>query len=152
MTKDEFEVLHEICRKEWLTMAKTGSTKHTSLVKPFMHSCPACEIARATMLANQPYEEATHKCVFCPVWVWRELDAQLGCTMDGQPYAQWFDITDELDLLQEEEGSEERNIDLQEELKGLARQIANLGWSWMKEYREVELSEKANQAIKDFRG
>ena len=70
MTKDEFEVLHEICRKEWLTMAKTGSTKHTSLVKPFMHSCPACEIARATMLANQPYEEATHKCVFCPVWVW----------------------------------------------------------------------------------
>lgn len=152
MTKDEFEVLHEICRKEWLTMAKTGSTKHTSLVKPFMHSCPACEIARATMLANQPYEEATHKCVFCPVWVWRELDSQLGCTMDGQPYAQWFDITDELDFMQEEEGSEERNIDLQEELKGLARQIANLGWSWMKEYREVELSEKANQAIKDFRG
>jgi len=152
MTKDEFEVLHEICRKEWLTLAKTGSTKHTSLVKPFMHSCPACEIARATMLANQPYEEATHKCVFCPVWVWRELDSQLGCTMDGQPYAQWFDITDELDFMQEEEGSEERNIDLQEELKGLARQIANLGWSWMKEYREVELSEKANQAIKDFRG
>ena len=152
MTKDEFEVLHEICRKEWLTMAKTGSTKHTSLVKPFMHSCPACEIARATMLANQPYEEATHKCVFCPVLVWRELDSQLGCTMDGQPYAQWFDITDELDFMQEEEGSEERNIDLQEELKGLARQIANLGWSWMKEYREVELSEKANQAIKDFRG
>lgn len=152
MTKDEFEVLHEICRKEWLTLAKTGSTKHTSLVKPFMHSCPACEIARATMLANQPYEEATHKCVFCPVWVWRELDSQLGCTMDGQPYAQWFDITDELDFMREEEGSEERNIDLQEELKGLARQIANLGWSWMKEYREVELSEKANQAIKDFRG
>lgn len=152
MTKDEFEVLHEICRKEWLTMAKTGSTKHTSLVKPFMHSCPACEIARATMLTNQPYEEATHMCVFCPVWVWRELDSQLGCTMDGQPYAQWFDITDELDFMQEEEGSEERNIDLQEELKGLARQIANLGWSWMKEYREVELSEKANQAIKDFRG
>lgn len=152
MTKDEFEVLHEICRKEWLTLAKTGSTKHTSLVKPFMHNCPACEIARATMLANQPYEEATHKCVFCPVWVWRELDAHLGCTMDGQPYAQWFDITDELDFMREEEGSEERNIDLQEELKGLARQIANLGWSWMKEYREVELSEKANQAIKDFRG
>jgi len=145
MTKDEFEILHEICRKEWLTLAKTGESYHTFLVQSFYAGCPACEISKSVI---QSY---TGRCIYCPVDVWRKADTDTSCMGFSSPYANWLEVGGYLELAQEEEERDEEAIsDYREALRGFAQEIADLKWSWMKEYEQTQLTQKVKDAIEQF--
>lgn len=144
MTKQEFETLHEICRKEWLTLARTGESHHTLLVMPFYCGCPACEISK---LVLQSY---TGRCIYCPVDVWRKDGKPVACNDFPSPYASWIEVGGELELAQEEDRDEETLLDFREALRGFAQEIADLKWSWLPEYEQTQLTQKVKDAIELF--
>ena len=144
MTKQEFEILHEICKKEWLTLAKTGESSHTFLVQPFHAGCPACEIPKSVI------HSYTGRCIYCPVDVWREADTLVACNDFPSPFANWIEVGGDLELAQEEERDEEVLSDYREALRGFAQEIADLKWSWLPEYEQTQLTQKVKDAIELF--
>jgi len=150
MTKEEFEILHNICRTEWLKLNETGLTNHTELTMPFLCHCPACEIA-SNCLGLHDLSEGLYRCKFCPITYWRNTEATLSCTFDTKSYARWTNVAGDIDYILNEGDSEDDVSDLREELKVCAEQIAGLEWSWIEEYKDVQLTERVKQAIRNFK-
>ena len=144
MTKQEFKTLHKICQKEWMILSKTGSEKHTSLVKPFYCSCPACEISKSTAKSHKG------RCIYCPINMWRNADGVAACVRRPSPFASWGEIGGDLELNIEEGADEETISEFREALKEQAQEITKLKWSWLPEYEHTQLTEKVKEAIRLF--
>ena len=121
MTKKEFEKLHQICKKSWKSLAKTGDCNKPSELDVFRNDCPACELAnRAKYL-----EYSQSLCKHCPITRWRELSIARHkyyavCELAGEPYYKWMWY----------------NCGLATSKK-LAEEIANLEWKYLPIYKEV---------------
>lgn len=124
MNKREFNTLHKICRDSWNLMSKRGMRVKLEELDGFKYECPACEIAGRTK------ELSSHisRCRFCPITKWRNVSIRDNlsklavCKNHCEAFERWeYGSCDEADEA--------------------AKEIAELEWSFLPEYKDVVIPE-----------
>jgi hypothetical protein len=128
MTKDEFEEFHRIHVEAWNELAETGDNEKPLILDRFRANCTACHITGLIKPIG------AHKCRFCPIDIWRETYYKEGkingpacCFQESGLYQQWWDETSDIGYNKEE-------------AKKIAKKIAELNWSWLPKFEDVELT------------
>lgn len=125
MKKSSFRKFEEMCKKIWTTLSKSGGEDKTEagdIIYKFINHCPACEIS------SYFSPKRVQNCQFCPIDVWREKARKMNCKpgdavcdREGEIYSDW-------------------SIADQENRKILSKQISELSWSFLPEYKNVKIS------------
>jgi hypothetical protein len=127
MTEEIFWLFRDICKREWLNLARSGKSEKSRNVDCFFHCCPACEISAK---AAKRYDE-DKDCRYCPVTEWREKAIAFFKEKD-------FCI----DTVCESYGGEHHcwRKQVKQLKKDYAKQIALLEWSWMGCYKNIRIN------------
>lgn len=125
MYKKTFNAWEKACKDEWKRLTETGDKNKSDGLAHFNNYCPACHIAAKAQKHSQ------QDCRLCPIDKWRKIaewkeDFEIGqamCELDGELYNEW--------AYNYKRSRNERKL--------LAAQIANLKWSWLPEYKYIEV-------------
>lgn len=134
MTKEEFEKLEEICKKSWRSLAKSGRLNKPRTLNKFLHNCPACELSR-----RATKDKMDKDCTLCPVDIWRNnvISSNAVCASSTELFHKWnSSVSDIVNSPYKEEKQK-----CTKQLKGYAKQISELKWSFLPKYKKVDIKD-----------
>ena len=134
MTREEFDEMERLCKKEWKELAETGNEEKSERMNVFHNQCPACHIANGLVKRDWFDDGEIQDCRLCPVDVWRKLANENLLYMRGEAACEGGNCVEEdselFALWITSHYTKERQL--------LAKQISELSWSWLPEYADIK--------------
>jgi hypothetical protein len=126
MDKRQFNEIHKMCREEWELLAISGAGSKTSKLYDFHNVCPACHLA--ALASMEPNKDFSQNCSLCPVNEWRaeaimkNITVGAVCENGDNAFGMWRAFGNYVSTR-----------------KGAALVISKMKWTFLPEYRELEV-------------